>query len=312
METKEKTDRQTSAQKLLEEALLRNEGMLASNGAFSVNTGSRTGRSPKDRFIVDDNITHLTVDWGTVNQPINPVVFDALWKKTHEYLQEKSCFTENYAIATDNQYQLFVHVTTELAWHQLFCQHLFDSLKSETNITSTWELVCAPNFKPKGKEDGVNGDAAILINFTQRKVLICGTHYAGEIKKAMFSVMNYLMPEQDVLPMHCSANIGKNGEVALFFGLSGTGKTTLSADPERFLIGDDEHGWSKEGVFNFEGGCYAKCINLSKESEPLIWDAIKDTAIMENVILDPVTLTPNYDDDSLTQNNCQRYFKRST
>jgi len=307
METVEKTDSQTPAQKLLKEALLRNEGILASNGAFSVNTGSRTGRSPKDRFIVDDDTTHLTIDWGTINQPISNSVFNSLWKKASDYLEEKSNFSGNYAIGTDNQYQLFVHVTTELAWHQLFCRHLFVPLKPETQISSAWKLVCAPNLKTKGKEDGVNGDAAILIDFTQERILICGTHYAGEIKKAMFSVMNYLMPDQDVLPMHCSANIGEDGDVALFFGLSGTGKTTLSADPERFLIGDDEHGWSKEGVFNFEGGCYAKCINLSKESEPLIWDAIKDNAIMENVVLDPITLIPNYDDDSLTQNTRAAY-----
>ena len=202
-------------------------------------------------------------------------------------------FSGDYAIGTDSQYQLSVNVTTELAWHQLFCHHLFVSSPSTQQSTSAWQLVCAPNFKANGQNDGVNSDAAVLIDFGQSKILICGTHYAGEMKKAMFSVMNYLVPEQDVLPMHCSANVGKNGDVALFFGLSGTGKTTLSADPQRYLIGDDEHGWSQDGIFNFEGGCYAKCINLAKESEPLIWEAIKNGAVMENVVLDD-NLTPDY------------------
>jgi phosphoenolpyruvate carboxykinase (ATP) len=296
-------------EELVKLALSRGEGALSHNGALAVETGARTGRSPKDRFIVKDSITANAVDWGAINQPISPAEFEQLWQRTTSYLNSlDSLFTADLFVGADPTFQTPVHLTCELAWHILFADNLFLTQKLlEKPHQSPWTIMCAPNHKTDPKRDGVHSDAAIMLDFSNHRLLICGTHYAGEIKKGMFSALNFLLPKEKVLPMHCAANQGEQGDVALFFGLSGTGKTTLSADPERLLIGDDEHGWSLNGVFNFEGGCYAKCINLSHVNEPEIWDAIRDGAVMENVVLDPVTKEPRFEDGSLTQNTRVAY-----
>jgi len=298
-----------SPSQLIDMALARKEGVLAANQALNVATGARTGRSPKDRFIVRDSVTDKTVDWNATNQPIDAQKFNALWQHAEHHLNQlDTAFVSYLKVGAEDKFSLTVKVVTELAWHNLFTQNLF--IRPEKAITQDqagqWQLLCVPSFKADPARDGVNSDAAVILNFADKKILICGTFYAGEMKKAMFSVLNFLLPEREILPMHCAANVGKDGQTALFFGLSGTGKTTLSADPDRYLIGDDEHGWGKEGVFNFEGGCYAKCIDLSKEREPVIWDAIRYGSIMENVVLDS-TGEPNYNDVSLTQNTRAAY-----
>lgn len=299
-----------SASELIKIALARKEGVLASNQAFDVTTGLRTGRSPKDRFIVKDATTEKEIDWNDINQPISPEKFDALWNRAEKYLQQKECaFISYLKVAAEEKFSLTVKVISELAWHNLFTQNLF--IRPEQPITqdqpNQWRILSVPSMKTDSVRDGVKSDAAVILNFTKRCILICGTYYAGEMKKAMFSVLNFLLPRHEVLPMHCAANVGKDGKTALFFGLSGTGKTTLSADPNRYLIGDDEHGWSSHGVFNFEGGCYAKCIDLSHEREPVIWEAIRYGAVLENVVLDPATKEPDYSDSTLTQNTRAAY-----
>lgn len=292
-----------STEQLLELALQRKEGALCANEALVVNTGKRTGRSPKDRFIVKDQITADTVDWGKINQPLDPEKFAALWQKANDYLANKEKFVSHLRVGADEQHFLPVEVITETAWHNMFAQALFIRPKTDyAENQPVWTILSVPNFHTDPQRDGVNSDGAVILNFTERKVLICGIAYAGEMKKAMFACLNFLLPDKNIFPMHCAANVGKTGDVALFFGLSGTGKTTLSADPERYLIGDDEHGWSDKGVFNFEGGCYAKCIDLSREREPVIWDAIRFGAILENVILDEKTKEPLYGRSDLTQN----------
>jgi phosphoenolpyruvate carboxykinase (ATP) len=299
---------QLSAQELVNAALARNEGTLCANGAFSVTTGKRTGRSPKDKFIVQDSTTQNTVAWGPINQPITADRFNALWQKTVDYLTDKEVFISYLKVGADAQYGLPVTLITEQAWQNLFGVQLFIRENTQNaDPNKQWTILSAPGHTTSAERDGVNSDGCVMINFTERKVLLSGMRYAGEIKKAMFSVLNFLLPAQDVLPMHCSANVGKAGDVALFFGLSGTGKTTLSADPERFLVGDDEHGWSATGVFNFEGGCYAKCINLSEKNEPMIWAAIRENTVMENVVLDETSKAPLYDNTSLTENTRVAY-----
>ncbi len=297
-----------TSNELLQFALKRKEGVLSATGALSVTTGKRTGRSPKDRYIVKDTITANTVDWGEVNQPVSVESFDKLWNCALQYISDKEAFVSHLRVGADKENFLPIEVITEMAWHNLFAQHLF--IKPEGNDFAqgkpSWTILNVPGLKLDPKHEGTHSDGAVMIHLSKRKVLLIGMRYAGEMKKAMFTVMNYFLPEKDILPMHCAANQGEDEDVALFFGLSGTGKTTLSADPERYLIGDDEHGWSETTVFNFEGGCYAKCIDLSKEREPVIWNAIRSGTIMENVVLKDND-EPDYSDAHYTQNTRAAY-----
>ncbi|MGM8365149.1 phosphoenolpyruvate carboxykinase (ATP) [Virgibacillus sp. W0181] len=295
---------------LIENILSHNEGELTVTGSIQATTGKYTGRSPKDRFIVRDDVSDADVDWGAVNQAIDEESFDKLHNKVMHHLQEKNeVFVFKGFAGADKNYRLPIQVINEYAWHNLFARQMFirpteDELaEHEAGFT----VISAPTFKADPTIDGTKSETFIIISFKRRTVLIGGTEYAGEIKKSIFSVMNYLLPMQDILSMHCSANVGQEGDVALFFGLSGTGKTTLSADPYRNLIGDDEHGWGPNGVFNIEGGCYAKCIDLSAEKEPQIFNAIRFGSVLENVVLDGISRIPDYSDTTLTENTRAAY-----
>lgn len=297
---------------LYEQALSGREGQLVHLGPLVVRTGSHTGRAPKDRFIVKEETTERDIWWGDVNRPISQAHFDRLQRRLQAYLQNRNLYVFDGYVGADRRYRKPVRFITEYAWHSLFVRNMFiRELDPEKlrEFVPEFTVINAPNFYAIPDDDGTNSQTFILLNFDKKVVLIGGTAYAGENKKAIFSVMNYYLPKQGVLSMHCSANYGKNkDDVALFFGLSGTGKTTLSADPNRTLIGDDEHAWSDDGVFNLEGGCYAKVIRLDPQGEPEIYETTRRFGtILENVAFDPITRRINLNDDSLTENTRASY-----
>lgn len=301
--------RNLSVPELVKKALERGEGTLSETGALVVVTGKYTGRSPNDRFVVDEPTSHNKIDWGKINVPISSEKFDLIYNRMTAYLQGRELFVFDGYAGADERHCRFFRVINEKASQNLFIHQLLRRPTEEQleKFAPDFTIIAAPGFNCIPEIDGTNSQAAIIVNFAKKMVLIAGSQYSGEIKKSVFSVMNFLLPQEGVMTMHCSANIGKDGDTALFFGLSGTGKTTLSADPERKLIGDDEHGWSDEGIFNFEGGCYAKCINLSQENEPEIWNAVKFGTLVENVIMDPKTGKLDFDDGTLTQNTRAGY-----
>ncbi|MDP4665237.1 MAG: phosphoenolpyruvate carboxykinase (ATP) [Flavobacteriaceae bacterium] len=295
---------------LVEETIIQGQGILSNTGALAVDTGKFTGRSPKDRFVVCDENTENTVFWGDVNIKFTPEKFDALYQRMRAYLTNKDLYVRDAKACADPTYNMNIRVVTEFPWSNMFASNMFLRPSDEEiqSFEPDWHIVCAPDFMADPEVDGTRKSNFAIINFSKKMIIIGGTGYTGEIKKGIFSVLNYVLPhEHGVLSMHCSANVGKDGDTAVFFGLSGTGKTTLSSDPDRRLIGDDEHGWSEDAVFNFEGGCYAKCIDLSQEKEPQIWDAIKFGAILENIGFEDDGCTPNYADSSKTENTRVSY-----
>jgi phosphoenolpyruvate carboxykinase (ATP) len=298
------------APSLYEAALRRHEGILSSDGALVTKTGEYTGRSPRDKFFVEEPSSRGDIWWGSVNQPISPEKFDVVHKRMTDYLRNSEVFVQDLYCGADPAFRLPVRIITENAWHSLFARNMFivpedGELKS---FQPAWTVIQAPNFHSNPETDGTRSEVCVLVNIAKRMVLVGGSHYTGEIKKSIFTVMNWLLPASGALPMHCSANIGPNGDTAIFFGLSGTGKTTLSSDASRTLIGDDEHGWSDNGVFNFEGGCYAKTIKLSAEAEPEIYAASRRFGtVLENVVVDDVTRLPDFDDGSLAENARSSY-----
>jgi phosphoenolpyruvate carboxykinase (ATP) len=299
-----------SPQKLTQISLDKNQAQLADSGAISVNTGEFTGRSPKDRFVVKDSLTENSVWWGEVNIPFSPEKYNKLYNKVTSYLKGKEVFVRDVYACADEEFKLNIRVVNEYPWSNMFAYNMFlrpteDEL---SNFQADWTILNVPSFMADAEEDGTRQHNFAIINFTDKNILIGGTGYTGEIKKGIFSVLNFILPhEKNVLSMHCSANVGAKGDTAVFFGLSGTGKTTLSADPDRKLIGDDEHGWSDNSVFNFEGGCYAKCIDLTAEKEPDIFAAIKEGAILENIIFKEGTNEVDFKDSTITENTRVSY-----
>lgn len=296
--------------RLYEESLGRGDGRIVHMGAIATVTAPHTGRSPNDRFVVRDETTESAVDWGKVNVPVSAEHYETLRAEVVDFLNARDLFVQDARAGEDDTHGINVRVVSESAWHSLFAQNMFLRLEASEleGFDPDFTVLHAPHFKADPARHGTKSETAIMVNFSRNEVLIAGSRYAGEIKKSIFSVLNHKLPEADVFPMHCSANVGNDGDVALFFGLSGTGKTTLSADASRGLIGDDEHGWSAEGVFNFEGGCYAKTIRLSPEGEPEIYQATQMFGtILENVILDEATHQIDFDDGSITENTRASY-----
>jgi len=298
-----------TAAELVEHVVRRGEGVLGSDGQVIVDTRPHTGRSPKDKFFVREPESEQHIDWGDANQGIEAERFDALFDRVAEYLAQRDLYSLDCYVGADERYRVPVRVYTEFAWHSLFARHLFITpARSAADFTPEFTVVASPTFQADPQRDGTRSATFVLVNFKRRIILIGGTKYAGEIKKSIFTVMNYLLPLRSTLPMHCSANVGRDGDTAIFFGLSGTGKTTLSSDPHRPLIGDDEHGWSDDGVFNFEGGCYAKVIRLSATAEPEIWAATHRFAtVLENVAYDESTRLLDVDSESKTENTRAAY-----
>ena len=295
---------------LYEHALKNNEGIISHLGPLVVNTGNHTGRSANDKFTVQEDSTKDDIWWGKINRPISSEKFDELHRRMGLYLQSKNVYVQDCYSGASTEHRLPVRIITQYAWHSLFIRNMFlqATPEEQANHVPEFTVINAPEFHANPAIDGTNSETFIIVNFAKKLVLIGGTSYAGEMKKSIFSVMNYLLPKKGVLPMHCSANIGADGNTAVFFGLSGTGKTTLSADASKTLIGDDEHGWDDEGIFNFEGGCYAKLINLSAEAEPEIYETTRRFGtILENVPLDPNTRRVNLMDDSFTENTRGSY-----
>lgn len=298
-----------SAAELIEHALRRGEGVLGNDGQFIVDTRPHTGRSPNDKFFVKEPSSEKFIDWNDANRAIAPETFDALWDRVNAYLSERDVYSLDCYVGADERYRLPVRVVTEFAWHNLFARNLFIvPPEPPKEFAPEFTVLDAALFNADPQRDGTNSSTFVLVNFAKPIILIGGTKYAGEIKKSVFTIMNYLLPLRDTLSMHCSANVGAKGDVAIFFGLSGTGKTTLSADGTRPLIGDDEHGWSADGVFNFEGGCYAKVIKLSQKAEPEIWEAShRFGTVLENVVYDERTRVLNLESDAKTENTRAAY-----
>lgn len=295
---------------LVEESIILGQGVLSNTGALAIDTGEFTGRSPKDRFIVADETTNDEVWWGDINLKFDADKFDALYNRMKAYLAGRDIYVRDAYVCAHKDYRMNLRVVNEYPWSNQFAYNMFLRPTDDEimNANPDWYVVNAPGFMADPEIDGTRQHNFAIVNFTRKMIIIGGTGYTGEIKKGIFSVLNFLLPvNHGILPMHCSANVGESGDTAVFFGLSGTGKTTLSSDPNRRLIGDDEHGWSDDSVFNFEGGCYAKTIDLSREREPQIWDAIKFGAILENVGFEDDGCTPNYEDSSKTQNTRVSY-----
>lgn len=295
---------------LYEHALRKGEGTIAAEGPLVCRTGQHTGRSPNDKFVVKEPSSEAHIQWGKVNRPLSPEHFAALRADVVAHLADKELFVQNLHAGADPEYRLPVRMISEYAWHSLFVRNLFivPTVGELAAHTPDFTVICAPSFKADPAKHGTRSDCAIVLNMAAKEVIIAGTSYAGENKKSIFTVLNYVLPLKGVLPMHCSANIGESGDTALFFGLSGTGKTTLSSDPDRGLIGDDEHGWSDRGVFNFEGGCYAKTIRLSAEAEPQIYSTTRRFGtVLENVDFDPNTRELDLDSSKYTENTRAAY-----